>query len=65
MSAKVDASPFSVVAWCDECPWWTEFARDAAHGHSLAIAHENREHPASRNAAANASKWRKKNQISA
>jgi hypothetical protein len=61
MSAKVDVSESSVIAWCDECAWWAESARDIAHAHCLAVAHENAEHPACRNAAANATKWRKKN----
>lgn len=51
MTAKLDATPFSVVVWCDECPWFSAGALDRKSGHALRAEHDGATHPGSRVAA--------------
>lgn len=57
MSARVDKTPFSTVAWCVDCPSWSEAVHDVEAGHRVAVDHEARVHPASRAAEMNQFKF--------
>jgi hypothetical protein len=61
MSAKIDASDFSVITYCTDCPSWVRSVSSVEQGHTLACSHEAEFHPDSRAAMNAASRWRKKN----
>jgi hypothetical protein len=60
VSARVDASDFSTVVWCTDCPEWSESARDRSDGHDRAERHEKAVHPGCRVAEINRYKYLKK-----
>lgn len=47
---KLDYTQFSVVVKCSECPWWSGFGFDRAHGWSVGANHEAAVHPQSQQA---------------
>lgn len=60
MTAKVEATEFSVVVWCPECPWWTAGAASEGGGHTIAEEHDDANHPGERGAEINRHKFEKK-----
>ena len=60
MTARVDATDFSTVAWCPACPEWTAGALSEGHGHDLATEHDQATHPGERGAEINRHKFLKR-----
>lgn len=60
MSAKLDVSPLTILVWCNQCPSFSQLADSILEGHELAVAHEKKIHPGSRDAASNLSNYVKR-----
>lgn len=60
MAAKLDITEWSIVVWCRECPWYARIAYDEAHGHEMAIEHEDDVHPGSKAAFMNRMRYRRR-----
>lgn len=51
MATKLDVSEASgVLVTCSDCPWWFAFAWTIVKGHDVAVDHQDRVHPGTRQA---------------
>lgn len=56
----IDQSASSIILFCQDCAVWHAFADDLAAAHDSAVAHENRTHPGTEEAAHARREWRRR-----
>lgn len=59
MTIRLDSTQISIVVRCSECPWWSGFADTKVEGWRVGAGHDDRVHPANRQASDALSKARR------